>query len=185
MQKEGGEGKVIQIDIVADVLCPWCYIGHSRLWSALEHFKLNKAIDGDSAYSYNVFWHPFVLDPALPTYPDPSLDKVERARRLLGESRAQETQDNLNNIGREMGIDFSFGWVWDAQSEVPSRSWGKLTSGSRGKIRLSKDAQRLIMKGTLQGGLDLQNKIISSLFKVSWVGISHRFSIRISNNTSI
>lgn len=47
----------LHIDLVADVVCPWCYLGWRRLKTALE---MRPNIQAD------ITWRPFQLDPSLP-----------------------------------------------------------------------------------------------------------------------
>jgi predicted DsbA family dithiol-disulfide isomerase len=49
--------KPLTVDVVSDVVCPWCYIGKRRLESALAEVK---DIDVE------VRWHPFFLNPWVP-----------------------------------------------------------------------------------------------------------------------
>jgi predicted DsbA family dithiol-disulfide isomerase len=49
--------KPLQIDIVSDVVCPWCYIGKKRIEDAL-------ALAGD--VPVEVHWRPFFLNPWIP-----------------------------------------------------------------------------------------------------------------------
>ncbi|MFT4734518.1 MAG: putative DsbA family dithiol-disulfide isomerase, partial [Arcticibacterium sp.] len=49
--------KKIDIDIVSDVACPWCYVGKRRLEEALNLLP---------EYEAKVHWHPFQLDPTIP-----------------------------------------------------------------------------------------------------------------------
>ena len=51
------EARTMQIDLVADMVCPWCYVGWVRLKSALAQRPDLEA---------NVVWRPFQLDPSLP-----------------------------------------------------------------------------------------------------------------------
>ena len=46
----------LRIDIVSDVMCPWCIIGYHQLVTALE------ASDVD----HEIHWHPFELNPNMP-----------------------------------------------------------------------------------------------------------------------
>ncbi|WP_315903055.1 DsbA family protein [Shewanella phaeophyticola] len=48
--------KQLQIDIVSDVMCPWCIVGYRRLEIALSQFD-----DLDVTLQ----WHPFELNPAM------------------------------------------------------------------------------------------------------------------------
>jgi predicted DsbA family dithiol-disulfide isomerase len=48
----------LAIDVVSDVICPWCYIGKRRLEKAL-------ALLGHPA-DVRVVWRPFQLNPRMP-----------------------------------------------------------------------------------------------------------------------
>lgn len=87
----------MEIDIFADVICPWCYIGKHRLQRALA------AYEGDDPA---LNWHPFQLNPDLPpkgvdreTYLATKFGSPERARRVY---------DEIAKIGGSEGIAFAF-----------------------------------------------------------------------------
>jgi predicted DsbA family dithiol-disulfide isomerase len=48
----------IRVDVVSDIVCPWCYIGKRRLEKAIE--------DTQSSCNLQVIYHPFQLDPSVP-----------------------------------------------------------------------------------------------------------------------
>ena len=48
----------VRIDVVSDVICPWCFIGKRRLEKALG--QLNGEIDP------RITWLPFQLNPDMP-----------------------------------------------------------------------------------------------------------------------
>jgi predicted DsbA family dithiol-disulfide isomerase len=50
--------EVIKIDVISDVVCPWCYIGKRRLEKAMQHMS--------SEYDFDVQYHPFELNPGMP-----------------------------------------------------------------------------------------------------------------------
>src|SRR4051812_34783325 len=52
------ESMALAIDIVSDVICPWCFIGKRRLEQAIRHF--------DGGLEFCVRWLPFQLTPDLP-----------------------------------------------------------------------------------------------------------------------
>ena len=85
------------VDIVSDVVCPWCYIGKRRLEAAF-------AARGGPLPS--VRWHPFQLNPDIPT------DGVDRRSYLEGKfggpERARDVYARVEAAGREMGIPFRF-----------------------------------------------------------------------------
>jgi len=49
---------LIKIDIVSDVVCPWCYIGKRRLEKAMNQLKDEMVFEAE--------FHPFELNPTLP-----------------------------------------------------------------------------------------------------------------------
>lgn len=86
----------IIIDIVSDVMCPWCYIGKRRLEAALER----------TPYDLEIHWRPFQLDGTLPpggkdrkTYLEEKFGSTEQARQIY---------DNVSAAGDIEGIPFAF-----------------------------------------------------------------------------
>ena len=91
-------GYSVQIDVVSDVVCPWCYIGKKRLEKALQILP--------SALEIKVQWHPFQLDP---TIPDEGLERQAYFEaKFGGEARVQEAFERVRAAGREEGISFRF-----------------------------------------------------------------------------
>ncbi len=75
--------RIPTIDVVSDVVCPWCYIGKRKLEAALalpEAAKLPTAV---------IRWHPFQLNPDMPTG---------------GRSRKQYLQDKFGGAERAAAI---------------------------------------------------------------------------------
>jgi predicted DsbA family dithiol-disulfide isomerase len=88
----------LQVDIVSDVICPWCYVGKRRFERALETV-------GDR-HRVGVTWRPFQLNPDLPT------EGVDRAAYLQakfgGPERAREIYARIETAGAGEGIVFAF-----------------------------------------------------------------------------
>ena len=87
----------MRIDIVSDVVCPWCIIGYRQLQRALE-------ATGTEA---RIHWHPFELNPDMPAEGEQLRDHI---MRKYGSS-AEESESNrsrLVEIGAELGIEFKF-----------------------------------------------------------------------------
>lgn len=85
----------IQIDIISDIMCPWCYIGKRRLEKAIALFP-------DA--NYEITWHPFLLDP---TIPDDGMDRSAYTTRKFGEN-AGEFYENIKNIAASEGLALNF-----------------------------------------------------------------------------
>jgi predicted DsbA family dithiol-disulfide isomerase len=87
---------ILTIDIVSDVVCPWCYLGEKRLEAALQ----------DEIGPVEVRWRPYQLDP---TIPEGGLDRAEYMEKKFGKSgRLQSVHDNLTRLGAEVGLPFAF-----------------------------------------------------------------------------
>ena len=52
------QGPVVKIDIVSDVVCPWCVIGFKNLQKALSEL--------DSKVDFEISWKPYELHPEIP-----------------------------------------------------------------------------------------------------------------------
>jgi predicted DsbA family dithiol-disulfide isomerase len=90
------ETEPLTIDIVSDVVCPWCYLGEKRLEQALA----------EEAGPIVVRWRPYQLDP---TIPEGGLDRAEYMEKKFGKSgRLQSVHDNLTRLGAEVGLPFAF-----------------------------------------------------------------------------
>ena len=83
------------IDVVSDVVCPWCYIGKRRLEAALARLEGAKP---------RIHWHPFQLNPDLPA------EGVERRSYLEakfgGAERAAQIYARVRAAGASVGIAF-------------------------------------------------------------------------------
>lgn len=91
----------LAIDVISDVVCPWCYIGKRKLETALA--ELRRAEPG---LEVRVRWHPFQLNPDLPAGGIPRREHLER--KFGGRERADEVYTRVRGVGAQMGIDFAF-----------------------------------------------------------------------------
>ena len=86
----------LQLDVVSDVMCPWCYIGKRRLETAIAETDL--ALD--------IRWRPFQLDPTLP--PGGKDRKLYLAEKFGSIERARELYENIRQAGEAENIPFAF-----------------------------------------------------------------------------
>ena len=91
----------LTIEVVSDVVCPWCYIGKRRLEAALELYARARP----DAPAPKVSFHPFQLNPDLPPEGMARADYV--ARKWGGRSSA-DVYARVSGVGRTVGIDFAF-----------------------------------------------------------------------------
>jgi predicted DsbA family dithiol-disulfide isomerase len=87
----------ISIDVVSDVVCPWCYVGKRRL---------ERALSQRSDLQSEIRWLPFFLDPSVPRE---GMQRVDYITRKFGTpSKFTPAHERLTGIGAELGIDFQF-----------------------------------------------------------------------------
>jgi len=85
------------LDVVSDVVCPWCYIGKKRLEKALVLLG-----EGD----WEVHWKPFQLNPGAPKE---GMDRQEyRVRKFGSLAVSRQLEDRVTAAGEQDGISFHF-----------------------------------------------------------------------------
>ncbi len=87
----------LRIDVVSDVMCPWCIIGYRQLATALEATET----------AYELHWHPFELNPEMPpegqNLREHIIEKYGATPEQSEQNRAQMTK-----LGTDLGFDFQF-----------------------------------------------------------------------------
>lgn len=95
-------GKAFSIDVISDVVCPWCFIGKRHLEAALAQW----AAQHPGGETPVVRWHPFQLNPGLPS------EGVAREKYISekfgGPERAKEVYARVARAGESAGISFRF-----------------------------------------------------------------------------
>jgi predicted DsbA family dithiol-disulfide isomerase len=86
----------LHVEVIADVICPFCYLGKRRLDHALE------AVQGPS----DVTWYPYQLNPDMPSG-GMSLDEY-LSTRFGNPANIQPALDHLVAEGRRVGLEFRF-----------------------------------------------------------------------------
>lgn len=90
--------RIIKIDVVSDVVCPWCYIGKRRLEKALESLS--------ETYSFDVEYHPFELNPQMP---ESGLNQRAYLIEKFGsEDRYISITQHVTQTAAEEGLSFDF-----------------------------------------------------------------------------
>ncbi|NTJ42403.1 DsbA family oxidoreductase [Agrobacterium larrymoorei] len=91
----------IVIDVVSDMVCPWCYLGKARLDLAIAEVQDEISVD--------VNWRPYQLNP---DYPPEGVDHHKAlAEKLGGQERVDQAHAMLTELGKEVGIHYDFAAV--------------------------------------------------------------------------
>jgi predicted DsbA family dithiol-disulfide isomerase len=86
----------LEIDVVSDVVCPWCFLGKRKLDAAMKQVP---------NFDYEVRWRPFQLDP---TIPPEGKSRHEYMSAKFGPERIAEIHKRLEQAGAEEGVAFAF-----------------------------------------------------------------------------
>jgi predicted DsbA family dithiol-disulfide isomerase len=136
--------KSISIDVVSDVICPWCFLGKRRL---------DKAISLLDDIKVELNWRPFFLDP---TIPEEGMSRRTYLENKFGAERLKTIHDPLIAAGKVDGVPYAF----DKIARTPN------TGDAHRLIRWSHDAgkqhdvaERLFM-AYFNGGLDIGDRAV-------------------------
>jgi predicted DsbA family dithiol-disulfide isomerase len=87
----------IRIDIVSDVVCPWCYIGKRRLEKAIAELS--------AKYEFVLEYHPFELNPDAPLS---GIDQKEYlSKKFGGQERLDEMISHVKSLAAKEGLEFN------------------------------------------------------------------------------
>ena len=86
-----------KLDIISDPICPWCYIGKS---------KLDRALEKHPEHDFEVEWHPFQLNP---TMPPEGMDRREYLEtKFGGKEGAVRVYGAIAQAAEDAGIEINF-----------------------------------------------------------------------------
>jgi len=91
--------KTLTIDVVSDVVCPWCYVGKRRLERALALLAVTQP-----DVEPEVRWHTFQLNPEM--VPE-GMAREDYVQNKFGD-KAHGVYERVKAVGQEVGIPFAF-----------------------------------------------------------------------------
>ena len=97
----------LTVEVVHDLVCPWCYLGTRRLLRTIRR-RPDLLVD--------LVWRPFLLNPDMPRLGMSRSDYV--IRKFGGEDRARRLYTSITEIGRTEGVQFRFDRVRRTPSSV-------------------------------------------------------------------
>ncbi|MBO6898423.1 MAG: DsbA family oxidoreductase [Shimia sp.] len=92
----------IRVDIISDVVCPWCIVGYRQLMQASK----------DTGIPVETYWHPFELNPNMEAEGENLRDHIMRKYGSSAE-QSQSARDHLASVGKD--LDFEFHWTEDSR----------------------------------------------------------------------
>ncbi|HEX2139451.1 MAG TPA: DsbA family oxidoreductase [Woeseiaceae bacterium] len=140
---DSGSLATLQVDMIADLACPWCYLGKRRLDDALL------AVHGPTAVS----WFPFRVNPQVPAE---GMSFHEYLASRFGTSdRPARALDDLAAAGKAEGIEFRFEAIRRIPNTVDAHRVVKLAEVEG--VAVTAVAESLF-KGFFEEGRDLSQR---------------------------
>ena len=91
--------QTLRIDIVSDVVCPWCIIGFKRLSQAMDSVA--------DEFRFEIAWHPFELNPQLG--PEGENADEHLARKYgIGPEEVARNRQHITDMGQRLGFRFHY-----------------------------------------------------------------------------
>lgn len=84
---------MIRLDIFADPVCPWCFLGKANL---------NRALEAHPDHPFQIEWHPYELNPDMPV--EGVEKKAYLAARFGGSGKLDQIHDRFRQIAAEAGV---------------------------------------------------------------------------------
>ncbi len=156
----------IPLDVISDVMCPWCYIGKRRL---------EKALAATRDFATDVRWRPYLLDA---TIPEDGMDRQEYLERKFGgPDGVTNVYDPIKAAGQAEGIEFQFDAITRSPNTLNAHRiirWAQ-TTGQQDDV-----VERLFQLYFLEGA-DLTDK--QTLIDAAWsVGMEKELVERLLNS---
>ena len=90
----------LSVDIVSDVMCPWCIIGWLKFETVMAHFA--------GRLDFRVQWHPFELNPDMPPEGEDAAAHVMRKYGVSAE-QSRANSGKLAGVAADLGFAFNRG----------------------------------------------------------------------------
>lgn len=145
----------IKIDIISDVMCPWCAVGYASLTKAIEAL-------GDKA-EVAIQWYPFELNPAMSA-------EGQELREHLAEKygstdeQSRENRERITDMGKGLGFEFNF---YEGQRIVNTfaahqlLTWaGELSQQENQPDELQTTLKMALFNGYFRDGLDVSQQAV-------------------------
>lgn len=108
----------LAVDVVFDLVCPWCWIGVRRL---------ARTVAGRPDLQVDVTYRPFLLNPDMPSRGMARAEYLQR--KFGGEERARRLHAAIADVGRSEGLAFRFDRISRTPSTVEAHRLVRLAAG--------------------------------------------------------
>ena len=135
----------LKIDIVSDIVCPWCVIGFRNLKKAMEVLK--------SELDFEITWKPYELHPEIP---QEGYDKKLYMQQKFGSSGGKSRYDEIAEIGKSLNFNFNF----SKAERIPNTFMAHRLLWKSEEYKLQTELSEALFSAYFTDGLDIGSKEI-------------------------
>lgn len=135
---------VIKVDIVSDVVCPWCFIGKRRIEKAMATLS--------HEFDFEVSYLPFELNPQTPK--EGFNQKEYLAKKFGSEEKYNQITSHVTHVAAEEGLQFNF----DKQHVSPNTKDAHRVIWFAKKEGKQLEVKEAFLKAYFEQGVDLTKK---------------------------
>jgi predicted DsbA family dithiol-disulfide isomerase len=115
----------MQVQIVSDVVCPWCRIGKKNLQTAAEQFTQQ------TGEPIELSFLPYLLDPIRPEEEGESFRDRFVNRKGISEEQMQQMFARVTEVGKQFGLDYQFENIEVAVNTMPAHELMELAPADK------------------------------------------------------
>lgn len=144
----------MRIDVVSDVVCPWCFIGKRQLEAAIAAW----GVAHPDSPSPEVVWHPFQLNPVMPAE---GVSRDDYLRSKFGSADTSRLYGNVRAAAREVSLDLALDRIARQPSTLRSHALMTVALQTGGQALQSALAEALF-RAYFQEARDLTDPAVLS-----------------------
>ena len=156
----------LKIDIVSDVVCPWCVIGFKNLKKAM------KTLEAD--LNFKISWKPYELHPEIPQN---GYDKKLFMQQKFGSSSGRSHYNEITRVGESVGFEFNF----SKSERIPNTFMAHRLLWMVEKHHLQTELSEALFKAYFTDGLNIGSKEVLADLSTS-VGLERKEVIDFLNS---
>ena len=135
----------LKIDIVSDIVCPWCVIGFKNLKKAMHELQ--------TELNFEISWKPYELHPEIP---QEGYDKKLYMQQKFGSSSGRSPYNEITKIGESVGFEFNF----SKTERIPNTFMGHRLLWKAEQYNLQTELSEALFRAYFSEGLNIGSKEI-------------------------
>ena len=151
----------LKIDIVSDVVCPWCVIGFRNLKTAMKELQ--------TELKFEISWKPYELNPEIP---QEGYDKKIYMQQKFGSSDGKPLYEEITKVGDSIGFEFNF----SKTKRIPNTFMAHRLLWKAEQCNLQTELSEALFRAYFTDGADIGSKEILSEISLS-VGMNKEETI--------